>query len=65
MARQLTPREFMMGKAVVLSATRSPYNPTLWSLVLNCGHGKWVTQRSRPKLDKVVRCDRCRPLTTP
>ena len=45
-------------KVAVTSATQSPANPRRWFLETSCGHGAWVTSRSKPTR-KFVQCHIC------
>ena len=41
-------------KVVVTSVTQSPMNPLRWFLETACGHGAWVTSKTRPTRKAVI-----------
>jgi hypothetical protein len=48
----------------VVSAKRSPLNPTRWCCTLQCGHDAWVTSKRKPKV-KLLDCQRCKEVPRP
>ena len=47
-----------MEKKKVLRVDRSPMNPRIWCLELECRHGKWVTAVRKPTRI-TARCSIC------
>lgn len=43
---------------VIKRVTQSPVNASQWCFELECGHGQWVTMKTRPKRKRLF-CRTC------
>ncbi len=49
----------------ITAVFKSPMNPKLWNVELECGHEKWLTRSRRPRYGLKVLCTKCKAGDTP